>query len=141
LRAIIGFDPGVTCGLAIINLNGEVIFIDSFRGKSVNQISEQITKSSHPLIVATDVSPSPDSVVRLAKSFGAVVFEPTISLTVEEKQTITSGISIRNTHQRDALAAALAAYRAYKPLIQKTKQNERNQSCLFENFCTHRGKY
>lgn len=121
MRAIVGFDPGVTSGLAVISLGGEVLFLDSFRGKSINQISEEITKVAQPLIVATDVSPTPDSVVKLSRSFGAVLFEPTISLTVEEKQSMTSGISIKDIHQRDALAAALAAHRAYLPLIQKTK--------------------
>lgn len=122
MRAIIGFDPGVTSGLAVINLSGEVQFLGSFRDTRPEDIAKKVIEIAIPLVVAGDVYPAPGSVSDLARLLGAVLFSPTISLTVQEKQTLTANHTLGDVHQRDALAAALTAYRAYRPVIERAKQ-------------------
>ncbi len=122
MRAIIGFDPGVTSGVAVLSLEGETIFSGSFRNSRLEEIVEKISNIAQPLIVATDVSPPSNSASRLARMFGATLYYPTISMTVAEKQSMTSGAGVEDLHQRDALASAIAAYKAYRPMIEKIRQ-------------------
>lgn len=122
MRAIVGFDPGVTSGVAVLSLEGETIFLGSFRNSRLEEIVEKISNIAQPLIVATDVSPPSNSASRLARMFGATLYYPTISMTVAEKQSMTSGAGVEDLHQRDALASALAAYKTYRPMIEKIRQ-------------------
>jgi predicted RNase H-like nuclease (RuvC/YqgF family) len=118
---IVGFDPGVTSGVAIISLQGELLFSDSFRNLRLEDIAEAVAKVGHPLIVATDVSPPSDSAARLCRMFGATLYYPTISLTVVEKQGMTYGGGVSDVHQRDAFASAISAFRNYRPMIDKIR--------------------
>jgi predicted RNase H-like nuclease (RuvC/YqgF family) len=122
LRAIIGFDPGVTSGVAVLSLDGEVVFLKSFRNIGLDGIIGSISKISKPLIVATDVYPPANSASKLARRLGATLYHPTVSMTVAEKQTLTSGEEFGDLHQRDALASAISAYKAYLPMIGKIRQ-------------------
>ena len=122
LRAIVGFDPGVTSGVAVISLNGEVLLLKSFRNSRFDELVGGIADVAKPVIVATDVSPPAHSAIRLSKTFGATLYYPTISLTVAEKQNLTSKEEVGDLHQRDALASAMAAYKTYRPMIDKIRQ-------------------
>lgn len=135
LRAIVGFDPGVTSGVAILSLGGEVIFLDSFRNAKLDEIIATITNIAKPIIIATDVSPPSRSASRLAKMFGATLYYPTISLTVAEKQTLISKNQVKDLHQRDALASAISAYKTYRPMIDKIRQKSGSKyAMVFEKI-------
>lgn len=109
-----GVDPGTTVGLAILDLEGIVMNVFSARNFSLYEISEYISKFGYPVIIATDVSPPPTTVERLSHNYDARLFFPSQSISVEEKNAITTGHTTDNFHQRDALAAALKAYNHYE---------------------------
>jgi len=117
---IVGIDPGITVGIAAIDLNGRVIALHSERNMPVGEVFRFISDIGHPIVVATDVSPAPGFVEKIARSFKANLFVPGESLRVEEKNELLRnlGISVDDDHQRDALAAAYKAYLRLKPKLE-----------------------
>ncbi|MCS7139990.1 MAG: DUF460 domain-containing protein [Candidatus Nezhaarchaeota archaeon] len=117
---IVGLDPGIVTGLAIIDLNGDPIFVGSGLALDKITITRLLTKSGKPIVVASDVRHAPGMVEKVASLLGCVVYTPPRDITVEEKRRIIQDhISnfkhmIKNAHQRDALAAALKAYLSFK---------------------------
>ncbi|WP_087035255.1 DUF460 domain-containing protein [Thermococcus litoralis] len=116
---IVGLDPGITVGIAALDLNGEILALYSERNMAVSDIVRFISEVGHPIIVATDVNPAPGLVEKISRSFKAMLFVPRESLKVEEKNELLKnlGISVEDDHQRDALAAAYKAYLRLKPKL------------------------
>ncbi len=115
---IIGVDPGISTGLAILDIDGIPLEITSGRGLDRSDIVSHVLSHGTPVIVATDVNPVPETVKRLASMFNAELYVPSQSLSSDEKRQIVQEylskypwINIEDNHQRDALAAAVRAYR------------------------------
>ncbi|AFK22277.1 hypothetical protein Py04_0675 [Pyrococcus sp. ST04] len=117
---IIGLDPGITVGIAAIDLDGKIISVYSEKNMALSEIVRFISEIGHPIIIATDVNPAPGLVEKIARSFKAQLFVPRESLKVEEKNELLRnlGINVEDDHQRDALAAAYKAYLRYKPKLE-----------------------
>ncbi|WP_048056546.1 DUF460 domain-containing protein [Thermococcus sp. 4557] len=117
---IVGIDPGITVGIAAIDLNGRIVALHSQRNMPVGEVFRFISEVGHPVIVATDVSPAPGFVEKIARSFKANLFVPRESLRVQDKNELLRdlGITVEDDHQRDALAAAYKAYLRLKPKLE-----------------------
>ncbi len=119
-KLIVGVDPGLNCGLAVLTFDGAPVLIESQRGWSLTKLIERIVDLGEPAIISSDVSPAPSFLERLSKKLNAVLFEPAISMSVEEKHQMTRAymerynVKVKNIHEIDALAAALKAYQHYK---------------------------
>jgi uncharacterized protein len=111
---IVGIDPGTTTGLAALNLRGDLIDLTSTRAMSPSDVTEWIASKGKPLIVATDVFPTPGAVEKVKRSFNAVLYSPGMDVPAEEKIALAREHGYRNDHERDALAAAISAYKRYK---------------------------
>jgi len=111
---IVGLDPGTTTGIAALNLKGELVDLISSRAMSSSDVIEWIAARGRPLIVATDVSPTPGAVEKVKRAFNAVLFSPGADMAGEEKIALGRELGYKNDHERDALAAALSAFRKYK---------------------------
>ena len=111
---IVGIDPGTTVGLAALSLDGELVCQTSSRQMAMPDVIEALYTSGKPLVVATDVSPMPASVERIRRAFAAVAYTPKGDISVEEKKALCEGYPYHNDHERDSLAAAVAAYRHYQ---------------------------
>ncbi len=119
---IVGLDPGISTGLAVIDLAGRVLHLASYKGIDRGGIIQEILAHGSPIIVAADVNPPPDTVRSVASKLGAEVYTPPQDMTTEEKRELASrihGAKPRDSHQRDALAAA---YKAYQALLSKMRQ-------------------
>jgi hypothetical protein len=118
---IVGVDPGVSTGIAAVDLNGEPVFAVSRRGLDRSEVIAIIRQYGIPVLIATDVTPAPDFVRKLAASLRVPVYEPPASLSVEEKRMILDEYTskypdlrrIADSHVRDALAAAVKALHVY----------------------------
>ncbi len=114
---IIGVDPGIVTGVAAIDLHGNVVFVYSRKGLDRAEIIELVKQHGEPVLVATDVTPPPENVKKLAANLGVPLYTPPYSLTIDEKQELVSSAKLPaqrlNAHERDALAAAIRAYREY----------------------------
>jgi predicted RNase H-like nuclease (RuvC/YqgF family) len=115
---IVGIDPGTTTAVAAVDLDGNLIHLSSGRERSMAEIVEILYGAGKPLVLASDVSAMPFSVERVRRAFSAVAYTPREDRTGEEKMAITAGYSYGNLHERDALSAALDAYRFYRQKFQ-----------------------
>ena len=111
---IVGVDPGTTIGVAVLNLDGELKGLVSSRMMSVPDIVSYIREKGKPVVVATDVVPPPATVEKIKRSFKATLFAPNERIAVEEKVKLAKPYGYKNDHERDALAAAVKAFNAYK---------------------------
>jgi len=115
---VVGIDPGTTTAAAALDLDGNLLHLASSRQMSLSGVIESLYQVGKPLIVASDVHDMPFSVEKIRRAFNGVAYTPRQDMSVEAKQALTQGYRPRNDHERDALAAALDAYRAYRNKFQ-----------------------
>jgi predicted RNase H-like nuclease (RuvC/YqgF family) len=116
---IVGFDAGLNSAIAVLSTEGEILFIETFRGYNKGEIIREILKRGRPILIATDKKETPKAVKDLARTFGCRVLRPKRDLNREEKEEIVREYKnkIEDTHQLDALASAFFAYRKIKKKI------------------------
>ncbi|MGZ7096635.1 MAG: DUF460 domain-containing protein, partial [Methanobacterium sp.] len=127
--------PGLTVGIAILDLNGNVISSKSFKEISRSEIIKHIISYGKAVLVATDVYSPPKMVRKLASILNSKIYSPSRTLTVSSKieivdsylNEISSSNSPDNAHERDALAAAIKTYKHYQ---KKMDQIERRTEKL-----------
>lgn len=115
---IVGLDPGTTTGIAALSLKGELIDLTSARALSSSDVVEWIAARGRPLIIATDVFPTPGAVEKVKRAFNAVLFSPGADVPAEEKIALAREFGYKNDHERDALAAASSAFKKYRNKFQ-----------------------
>jgi len=125
---IVGIDPGMYTAVAGIDLEGRLVFVESRRGMDRLSIIELIYRHGIPVLIASDVKPAPDLVRKLASSLHVPLFEAPRDMRVEEKQELVErflarqGIKIQlDSHQRDALAAAIKAYHSLESKLRQAE--------------------
>jgi predicted RNase H-like nuclease (RuvC/YqgF family) len=113
---IVGIDPGTTVGIAILDLDGNPVDVFSAKNYSLSDAIARIIARGRPLIIASDVAPTPAMVKKIGSLIASHVPELEESLSMEEKLALTKGegFEYRNAHERDALAASLHAFKQYK---------------------------
>jgi len=141
---IVGFDPGLTVGLAILDLDGNLLFLDSFKEISKSEIIRKIMELGRAILIATDVENPPKAVKKLVSSLNAKMFSPKSDISVSYKNEIVNDFLKNKTdfstdsnsnankyvndnnhnlnfnyrsvdaHERDSLAAGIIAYNNYK---------------------------
>jgi predicted RNase H-like nuclease (RuvC/YqgF family) len=115
---IVGIDPGTTTAVAALDLEGNVRYLGSSRQMTMSDVIEAIYKAGKPLVIASDVHDMPFSVEKIRRAFNGVAFSPRQDMSIETKLELTSDFSYQNDHERDALAAALEAFRSYRNKFQ-----------------------
>lgn len=128
---IVGVDPGMVSGLAVLDLNGRVVYLSSGRGMSRGHITRIVSSLGRPLIFASDVHPAPSMVLKLSASHNAITYFPEQSIKTSEKKEIVEKlaneqkIEVADSHQRDALTAAYKAYSFYKNKFEQCESHAR----------------
>ena len=133
---IVGFDPGLTVGLAILDLNGNLISLASCKEIRRSEIISHIITYGKTVLVATDVYPIPKTVKKLATTLNSKIWSPYKCMSIESKIDIVDSyiqyenhksLEIpQNAHERDALAAAVKTYRDhFNKFRQITKRAEK----------------
>ncbi len=126
---IVSVDPGITVGLAILDLDGSLIALESFKYAGLNSIIEYIIQKGKPVIITSDKCKPSNMVNKLATKFGSLLYLPNKDLSIEEKRNLVSTYldmfdihNIRiNPHMRDALAPAYLAFKKYYPTLIQIK--------------------
>ena len=126
-KLIVGIDPGVTVGIAILDLRGEVKLIDSAKGLSRGDVVRRISEHGTVTIIATDVTTIPAFIQALSTKFNAKIHSAPKILSVREKQEMirifndneVNVIKPSNSHERDALVAAIKAFSSYKNIFER----------------------
>lgn len=122
-RLIIGLDPGTTAAYAILGISGEVIAVKSSRQLNLDRVIRETTAKGRPLIVGTDRRKVPGMVSRYAAKTGALKVTPGCDVSESEKSALVRDFKAENEHQKDALAAAMIAYKQYEPLIGRVRRH------------------
>lgn len=107
---------------AALDLNGELVEAGCEKELSHEGLVRILSGLGKPSMVATDVSPAPDFVLRISSRFHVRMHVPQRSLGVAEKKAAAR--DVQNPHIRDAYAAALKAYRAYANTLRKIEHSD-----------------
>ncbi|PKP58833.1 MAG: hypothetical protein CVT88_06630 [Candidatus Altiarchaeales archaeon HGW-Altiarchaeales-1] len=118
---IVGFDPGTSVGIGIINFNCEVVDLFSGKNMGINEVVAHIRQFGTVVLIASDVDHIPYTLYKVATALNAKIFIPENSISVSEKVFLTRNVKYHDAHQRDSLSAALYAYKRYKNLFEKIK--------------------
>lgn len=118
-QLIIGLDPGTTTAYAILDMQGKVISLKSSKQLKLDRVIRETAEKGMPLIVGTDRSKCPGMVSRFAAKTGATKAVPEHDISGTEKKALTKGREAQNSHQKDALAAAIVAYKQYESLLKR----------------------
>ncbi len=133
---IVGVDPGVTTGVALVDLDGRILHVTSIRAADRGSVVELISRYGKPVIVAVDVSEVPDSVRKLATQLGANIYTPPHDLSSIEKRDLierfAGEVKLRDSHERDALAAAYKAYLSLREKLEDVEEKLRDMGAEIE---------
>jgi predicted RNase H-like nuclease (RuvC/YqgF family) len=123
---IVGIDIGTTTGIVSLDLEGNLILMQSKKNFSRSDISELILKFGNPVIIASDISLVPKSIEKIASMFSAKTIKPEKNLTRLEKNKIINSrrwegfrLLCSNRHEKDALIAAAYAFTKIENLLKK----------------------
>lgn len=125
---LIGVDTGITTAIAVLDLEKNILSLKSDRNFSTSDIIKYISKIGKPLIISTDKKRPPIMIAKLASSYNSKLFVPNHDLSIEEKDKLTTGFKTDNIHEKDALAAALFAYKFYSPQFRKVDSVSTSES-------------
>jgi len=125
-RLIVGIDPGMTTGVAIMNLGGKIEGVFSKKNLSKGELVTEITNYGVPILVCADVSPVPNFVSKFASTYNAEIFSPSLELSKEDKRALANQLDMTrrlDSHERDAIAAVTYAFRNYQENFSKIDQS------------------
>ncbi len=111
---IAGIDTGKTSAIACLDLDGNVVYTAAEKYGGIGWFTSTLSSIGTPVIIATDKSKADSTISKLAAIFDSVLFTPHRDISVRKKNEMRSGTEVESTHERDALAAAMSAYNAYR---------------------------
>lgn len=111
---IAGIDPGKTCGIACLDLNGRLVLKDHRIYGGFNWMVSAIGNAGIPVIVASDKPGASDIVKRINSAFNSRLFSSEREFRIAEKRDAARNLQIKDPHERDAYTAAISAYHAYE---------------------------
>lgn len=119
--AIIGLDPGTTAGYVVLGLDGRVLTSAAAKNLPLAAIITAVMDVGQPIVVSTDKARVPSLVEEFSRKVGAEIVSPQQDLTREEKRQLLQehNYYYKSHHQQDSLAAALFAYKRYRPRLEK----------------------
>ncbi len=126
-HVFVGVDPGTTTAVAVVDLDGEVLESVSSRELATSDVVEWIVERGRPVVVASDVTPMPDGVEKVLRSFDARRWTPDTDLDVRVKKEAAAGSGCGDDHQRDAAAAAVLAYQEFSDVVERAREGAPTQ--------------
>ena len=128
---ILGIDPGTTAAYCLLTLDGQIRALKSRKGLTRADLIREVYENGIPAMVASDVPQVPHFVEKIASTVNAPVFTPKKPIAVVDKQELAreyiTDRRARNAHERDALTAAVYAYRSILPKLQQIDRIIREQ--------------
>ncbi len=116
---IAGIDPGTTLGYALLDLEGNLVGIDSSKQLDMSSLILEMIKQGKVVVVGTDKKKAPKFVEKIASKTGARLIKPEEDLKTGEKRELTKGYEFKNEHEKDALASAIHAFKRVRSLLTK----------------------
>jgi predicted RNase H-like nuclease (RuvC/YqgF family) len=133
---ILGVDPGTTAAYCLLSLDGNVKLLRSRKGLTRSDMIREVYETGIPVIVASDVPQAPHLIEKIASTVNAVIYTPAKVIPVAEKQEFArlygNNVRVRNAHERDALTAAIYAYRSIQPKLQQIDRMIREDQLVID---------
>ena len=107
---IVGLDPGTYVGIAVFDLNMNLIFTTTITNPGKEATVSEISKYGNPIVIASDVSPPPEFVIQIASYFNARLYYPKFIIKDIEKKMETAKYNFNSVHERDAIIAVLSFF-------------------------------
>ena len=129
---IAGVDPGSTAGVSILDLEGNLIKIMSFKSKGIGDIIKRLIEFGKIAVIGTDVNPAPKLIEKITSSINCKLVVPEESLKLSQKHNIIGRFfeekfKFKDKHERDSLVAAIVAFRFYNVLFNKINSKIKNE--------------
>ena len=121
MKLIAGIDPGTTVGWAVLDLHGKHVASGAQKELDLDSLVARLTHLGTVIIVGSDKAKIPSFVEQIATKLGAKVIGPMQDVRVDEKRMMTATYEFQNSHEMDALASALIAFKKMQPLLNKTR--------------------
>ncbi|MFW9973709.1 MAG: DUF460 domain-containing protein [Candidatus Thorarchaeota archaeon] len=120
---ILGIDPGTTAAYCLLSLDGKILALRSKKGLTRADLIREVYEDGIPAMVASDVPQAPHFVDKITSTVNATLFTPKKPIAVADKQELAreygGEIKIRNAHERDAMTAAIFAFKSLLPKFQQ----------------------
>ena len=123
---VVGVDPGKTCAIACVDLNGKPVSMSTKRFAGLKWFVESIHRAGSPAVIACDKKNADETVSKLAEIFDSVLFTPKEGISVKRKKKTMRSTKPSNMHERDALMAAMAAYNVHANKLNQVKHMSRS---------------
>lgn len=127
---IVGIDPGTTAGIALFDVDGNLVEVTSKRSFSKAAMRLFILEHGDPLVIASDMTPLPKGIETIASSFDARVVTPGRVLRWKDKKRIVESFlkahgerAWENQHEKDALIAGWYAWKRLRPRLMKMERH------------------
>ncbi len=135
-----GIDVGYHTSIALLDLSGSVVYLETFVQPQNSDVLERMTELGNVLILSTDRARPPSQARKIAASISAKMLLPAKNMTKKKKRVIIEDFAESdktlpkprmNDHEKAALASAIFAYRKFRPGFKKLedrlkKENEAN---------------
>lgn len=133
-----GIDVGLHTSIALLDLNGEIVCLDTLIHPKNSHILEHIMDYGNVLVLSTDRAKPPSNMKKLASSISAKMILPSRNMTRKKKRVAILDFIEEppkmNSHEKAALASAIFAYKKFRPNFKKLedKLQKENKMDKFE---------
>ncbi|BDR91413.1 DUF460 domain-containing protein [Vulcanisaeta souniana] len=130
-KLIVGIDPGIVTGVAVLDLSGNVLALHSGKNLSRRHVLRIVYQYGTPVLIAVDTAKPSDYAKKLAAMVGAAIYYPDKDLSIAEKSEIAikvsqeQGVNVKDPHMRDALAAAYKSFMQLRPKLDRVEEEIR----------------
>ncbi len=114
-----GIDSGTTTAYAVLDYDGQLLALKSAKNMKKSKLVAELAPYS-PSLIACDTNPPVRLASWLKTCFSARLYYPKESLLLEEKHKLAKKAKTKNSHERDALAAAKKALHSVENKLRQT---------------------
>jgi len=124
MEVVVGFDPGKTFSLVLIDTKGNIRLIYSDKNKSIDFVIKKIIEYGKPICLAYDKKNINKNIQKLSRKLKIFVILPKEDLKKEKKKKLIKSflknkkVEIKNKHEFDALASAIFGYKRIRKYLE-----------------------
>ena len=116
---IVGVDPGVNLGYALLGVDGSVLEYGCLKNAGLNNFVKFLIKKGRVVVIGTDRKNVPKFIEKLGAVLNVRVVYPEDDLLVKEKMKLIENFKVSNKHERDALAVGIFTFKRIRKLMSK----------------------
>ncbi len=116
---IVGVDPGVNLGYALLSVDGGVLEYGCLKNVGLNNFVKFLIKKGRVAVIGTDRKNVPKFIEKLGAVLNVKIVYPEEDLLVKEKMKLIENFKVSNKHERDALAIGVFTFKKVRKLMNK----------------------